>query len=415
MKNFFKEKTYAKWGLTAFVVIIVAILLNHVLTEWKYIQSFTSLIAKVLRPIILGAVFAYILNPLLKIYERFVFGKLFGKIFKKNEKVAHKFKRAVSIVFTFATALAVIIGLLVLIVPELYKNIQDMIWSFPAYVNNAVDYVTELSEKYPEIADTLMKYPHMILDYLNNWTEKTLLPNASELITSISLGIYGTFKALLDVAVGMVVAVYLLASKEKYSAGVKKYLYAFFNRNTAYGIISVAKYTDDHFGKFIVGKILDSAIIAVLSFIVFTIFDIPYTLLVSVIIGTTNVIPFFGPFLGAIPCGVLILLVNPVKALVFAILIFAIQQLDGNVIGPKILGNTTGLDSFAVIFAILVFGGFFGIFGMFIGVPVFATIFGIVNYACDAKLKKKNMPVDIKAYSTQGMVDKIQTSEDIEE
>ncbi|MBQ7876137.1 MAG: AI-2E family transporter [Clostridia bacterium] len=415
MKKFFKEKTYAKWGLTAFVVIAVAILLNHVLAEWKYIQSVTNVVVKILRPILLGAAFAYLLNPLLKMYEKYIFGKLFSKIFKKNEKVAHKFKRAISIIFTFATALAVIAGLLVLIIPELYKNIQDMIWSFPAYVNNAVEYLTEFSEEYPEIADTLMQYPQLILDYINNWATKTLLPNASQLITNISLGIYGTFKALLDVVVGMIIAIYLLGSKEKYSAGVKKYLYALFERKTAYNIISIAKYTDNHFGKFIVGKILDSAIIGILSFVVFTIFDIPYTLLVSVIVGVTNVIPFFGPFLGAIPCGVLILLVNPVKALVFAILIFAIQQLDGNVIGPKILGDTTGLDSFAIVFAILVFGGFFGIFGMFIGVPVFATIFGIVNHACDAKLKKKNMPVDIKAYSIKGMVDKIPTRTDKEE
>ncbi len=415
MRKFFKEKNHAKWGLTAFIVIAISILLNHVLTEWKYIQSFADLIIKILRPILLGAAFAYLLNPLLKLYEKYIFGRLFNKIFKKNANVAHKFKRAVSIIFTFATALAIVAGLLVLIVPELYKNIQDMIWSFPAYVNNAVEYLTELSEEYPEIADTVMKYPQIILDYINNWATKTLLPNASQLITNISMGIYGTFKALLDVVVGMIVAIYLLGSKEKYSAGVKKYLYALFNRKTAYNIISVAKYTDNHFGKFIVGKILDSAIIGVLSFIVFTIFDIPYTLLVSVIIGVTNVIPFFGPFLGAIPCGVLILLVNPVKALVFAILIFAIQQLDGNVIGPKILGDTTGLDSFAIVFSILVFGGFFGVFGMFIGVPVFATIFGIANHACDIRLQKKNMPVDIKAYSTKEMVEEIPKSDDIEE
>ncbi len=415
MKKFFKEKNYAKWGLTAFVVIAVAILLNHVLTEWKYIQSVTNVVVKILRPILLGAAFAYVLNPLLKLYERFVFGKLFDKIFKKKPKIAHKFKRAVSIIFTFATALAIVAGLVVLIVPELYKNIQDMVWSFPVYVSNAVEYIEQLQEDYPEIADTLMQYPQLVLDYVNNWATKTLLPNASEVIANISLGIYGTFKALLDVVVGLIIAIYLLGSKEKYSAGVKKYLYALFDRNTAYNIISIAKYTDNHFGKFIVGKILDSAIIGVLSFVVFSIFDIPYTLLVSVVIGITNVIPFFGPFLGAIPCGVLILLVNPVKALVFVILIFAIQQLDGNVIGPKILGDTTGLDSFAIVFSILVFGGFFGIFGMFIGVPVFATIFGIVNHACDAKLKKKNMPVDLKAYSIKGMVDEIPSKTDKEE
>lgn len=410
-----KDKNCVKWGLTALVVVIISIILNHILGEWKYFRSVLDVALRVLRPIFLGAAFAYILNPLLKFYEKHVFGRIIGLFIKKKDNVKKKLNRAVSLIFTFATGIALVVGLIVLIFPELYKNVEDMILNFPGYVNNTIDYVTELSEEYPEIADTLMKYPQQILDNLNEWATTKLIPNASELIANISMGIYGTFKVLLDIVVGLILAVYLLVSKEKYSAGVKKYLYALFEGKTAYRIISVAKYTDNHFGKFIVGKILDSAIIGVLSFAVFSVFDIPYTLLVSVIVGVTNVIPFFGPFLGAIPSGVLILLVNPVKALVFAVLIFAIQQLDGNVIGPKILGDTTGLDSFAIVFSILVFGGIFGVVGMFIGVPVFATIFGIVNNACNEKLKRKNMPVDLEAYKTKQMVEKIPSAEDTEE
>lgn len=414
MWKFIKNKKIVKLGICALAVVFAAILFNHILTEWEYVKTLGKVMLKVLRPVVFGAVFAYLLNPLLKMYEGVIFGKLFAKIIKKNEKARYRSVRAVSIFFTFATAIAIIVGLLFLIVPALYKNIEDMVLNFSTYADNTMKYLTGLSKEYPEIADTVMMYPQKVLDYLKDWTTTTLIPNASELITNISHGIYGTFKALLDVAVGMILAVYLLISKEKYAAGIKKYLYAIFERDTAYRIVSIAKYTDNHFGKFIVGKILDSAIIGVLSFVVFTLFDIPYTLLVSVIVGVTNVIPFFGPFLGAVPCGVLILLVNPMKALVFAVLILAIQQLDGNVIGPKILGDTTGLDSFAIVFAITLFGGLFGVVGMFIGVPVFATIFGILNGACDTRLKKKNMPVDLKAYSSRDMVQKIETDDKAE-
>ncbi len=414
MWKFIKNKKIVKLAIAALAVVFAAILFNHILTEWEYMKALGNVMLKVLRPVVFGAVFAYLLNPLLKMYERVVFGKLFEKIIKNNDKIKRKATRAVSIVFTFATAIAIIVGLLFLIVPALYKNIEDMVLNFSTYADNTMKYLTQLSKEYPEIADTVMMYPQKVLDYLKDWTTTTLIPNASELITNISHGIYGTLKALLDVAVGMILAVYLLISKEKYAAGIKKYLYAIFENDTAYRIVSVAKYTDNHFGKFIVGKILDSAIIGVLSFVVFALFDIPYTLLVSVIVGVTNVIPFFGPFLGAVPCGVLILLVNPMKALVFAVLILAIQQLDGNVIGPKILGDTTGLDSFAIVFAITLFGGLFGVVGMFIGVPVFATIFGILNGACDVRLAKKNMPVDLKAYSTKEMVQKIETGDKTE-
>ena len=160
------------------------------------------------------------------------------------------------------------------------------------------------------------------------------------------------------------------------------------------------KYTDNRFGGFLVGKIVDSAIVGVICFIAFTVFRLPYALLISVIVGVTNVIPFFGPFIGAIPCGILVLLVNPVKAITFLVLIVIIQQVDGNIIGPKILGEKTGLDSLGVIFAILFAGGLFGIVGMIVGVPLFAVIFGIIGSVCDKNLARKKLPTDDRAYET---------------
>ena len=181
---------------------------------------------------------------------------------------------------------------------------------------------------------------------------------------------------------------------------------------TVENFLKLVRYTDDRFGGFLTGKILDSAIIGVLSFIVFSIAGIPYTLLVSVIVGVTNVIPFFGPFIGAIPCGILVLLVNPFKAFVFAILILAIQQADGNIIGPKILGDRTGLDSFAVITAILVSAGLFGVAGMILGVPVFATVLGLLKSFLNRRLEEKNLPLEVSAYRGKTVELKEETTEE---
>lgn len=398
MKQYFKENKYVKWGLTALVVIAISLFCNHLLNKWSYAMHTINLVVNAIRPIILGMIFAYVLNPLLNIYEKYVFSKLYKGIIKRNSKVGNKLMRATSILVTFATALAIVSGLVVLILPELIENIKGLIGSWSVYRENGEAYLTGLIEDYPEIAKAVIAEFQKWSNDLITWAQNTLIPNVNILITNVSKGVYDTFRVILDVIIGMIVAVYLLAAKEKYAAGMRKYLYAIFEKDTAHKIIGLAKYTDNHFGGFLVGKIVDSAIIGVLSFIVFSIFNIPYVLLISVIIGVTNVIPFFGPFLGAIPCGVLILLVNPMKALVFAVLILAIQQLDGNVIGPKILGDKTGLDSFAVVFAILVSGGLFGVTGMIVGVPVFATVFGIVTEVCNKRLQKKNMPIEVSAY-----------------
>ncbi len=415
MKKNIRENKYFRWGLTAFIVIAVALMWNQIMTQWTSVADFTGVVVKALRPIIMGLVIAYVLNPLLKVYEKYVFGKLFAKAFKKNPKLAKKFTRGFGIVLTLISAAAIVSGLMLLIVPELYVNINRLVTSFPMYVENVINYLTELSKEYPEVVNPVIEYFRTASQDLITWVRDGVLPNANQFIADLSMGIYGTLRALLDVIIGVIVAVYVLAAKEKYAAGARKIIYACFKKKNAEKVLALASYTDTQFGGFLVGKIVDSAIIGVLSFIVFSVFDIPYTLLVSVFVGITNVIPFFGPFLGAIPSILLILLVNPVKALIFAVLILAIQQLDGNIIGPKILGNTTGLDSFAVIFSILIFGGIFGIPGMIVGVPVFATVFGIVTSVCNKSLEKKNLPTELEAYGHGKAIEEVKKIENVEE
>lgn len=415
MKKNIRENKYFLWGLTAFVVIAVALICNQIMTNWNTVTDFARVVIRALRPIITGLIIAYVLNPLMKVYEKYILGKLFNKILKNKPKAASKLTRIFGIVLSVVTALAVVSGLMLLIIPELYVNINRLVTSLPVYVENMIKYLTELSKEYPELVNPIIEYFTTASQDLIVWVRDGVLPNANQFITELSMGIYGTFRAILDLIIGVIVAIYILGSKEKYAAGTKKVFYAVLRKDRAEKAVRLAKYTDSHFGGFLVGKVLDSAIIGVLSFIVFSIFGIPYTLLVSVFVGVTNVIPFFGPFLGAIPSALLILLVNPWKALIFSVLILAIQQLDGNIIGPKILGDTTGLDSFAVIFSILIFGGLFGVPGMIVGVPVFATVFGIVTSICDKSLAHKKLPTNLEAYGHGKVIEEIDENKPAEE
>ena len=203
-------------------------------------------------------------------------------------------------------------------------------------------------------------------------------------------------RMLLNILIGVIVSIYVLKDKEKLAAQSKRLLYSFCSVKKANSVIAVTRLTNDKFGNFITGKIFDSIIIGVLCFIILTIFRIPYTALVSVVVGVTNVIPFFGPFIGAIPSAFLILLAEPIKCLTFVIIIIALQQFDGNILGPKILGSSTGVSSFWVMFSILVGSGLFGFWGMLCGVPVFAVIYAIVSESCRCSLEERGLD-----YSTE--------------
>ena len=205
--------------------------------------------------------------------------------------------------------------------------------------------------------------------------------------------------------IGIVISIYVLLGKETFIAQAKKLVYAVFPADRGNVIVATVRKANDIFGGFIIGKILDSVIIGILCFIGLSILQMPYTLLVSVIVGVTNVIPFFGPYIGAIPSAILIMLANPIQGLYFIIFILVLQQVDGNIIGPKILGDSTGLNSFWVVFAILVGGGLFGVAGMIFGVPLFATIYYITRKLTAWVLRKKGLPEETAAYTEVERID----------
>ena len=242
-------------------------------------------------------------------------------------------------------------------------------------------------------------------DALQNWIKQDLLTKVNEVMSNLTVGIINFVSEILNFLIGLIVSVYILFSKETFSAQSKKIVYAVLRTDHANMILHLTKKSNEIFGGFIIGKMIDSIIIGILCFIGTSILKMPYAMLVSVIVGVTNVIPFFGPYIGAIPSAVLIALADPMKGIYFLIFILLLQQFDGNILGPKILGNSTGLSAFWVIVSILLGGGLFGILGMLFGVPTFAVVYYIIKLLLDNQLEKKKLPTDSDCYNGDSYVD----------
>ena len=240
--------------------------------------------------------------------------------------------------------------------------------------------------------------------YLEKWLRKNVMEQ-SDFIANITTGVYNVVKAVFNAIICLIISVYVLMTKEKFIGQAKKIIYAIFRPRYGNVVMEVFRKADDVFGGFFIGKIIDSLIIGCICFVGLAILRMPYVALISVIVGVTNIIPFFGPYIGAIPSFILIFLVDPMKGVYFIIFIIILQQVDGNVIGPKILGNTTGLSPFWVIFAILLFGGSFGVIGMLFGVPIFAMIYYIVKRIVEHILKKRRLPEETEQYIELDTVD----------
>lgn len=251
------------------------------------------------------------------------------------------------------------------------------------------------------VDEFLVQYSPKLLDYFDT----NLLPNINGLVKTLSLSVIGIFKAFWNFIIGFIISIYVLGSKEKFAGQAKKIVYALFDRKTGNEVISTFRFIHGTFIGFIGGKIVDSVIIGIICFICTNIIGTPYAILVSVIIGVTNVIPFFGPWIGGIPSALLVLMVDPLQALYFIILILIIQQFDGNILGPKILGDSTGLSGFWVIFSITIFGGLFGVPGMVVGVPIFAVFYAGVKTIVNRALRKRELPTDLQPYMTVGQID----------
>ena len=406
------SKNGSQWNLRQYILIAAivfatfccCILFFFMIYRYNGFTDFWKRLANILQPIIIGLVLAYLLNPVMKFIEKYLL-KLLTTHMKSKTK-AKKTSRAVAIAGALLFLVGMIVLLIAAIVPAVAKSIQNMSAAFPSEVNNLLDWIDEFSKGDSKMAEMVSEGIATASVMFQNFVDKELLPLIQTYLASITSGVISGFKFLLNVLVGVIVSVYVMASQETFAGQAKKTLYAVFKPARANIIIDTLRKSNDIFGGFISGKLLDSAIIGVLAYIVLSIMKMPDTILLAVIIGVTNVIPFFGPFIGAVPSFIIVVLQNPIQGLYFLIFIFILQQIDGNIIGPKILGNSTGLSSFWVVFAILVFGGLWGFPGMLLGVPVMAVIYYIAQKAVAYLLRRKGLVQDTDSYVELVRVDK---------
>ena len=391
------DKRYIKIGAIAVICTCICIsfyfLIKNGAESLFYIKDAA---VNIMLPFIDGLVIAYILNPIMKTIEKKTVEPLMSKV--KKIKHSNSLNRGISIFFTLLIFLFILIGLISLIVPQLISSIQSIISRMPYYLASLNRLLSDLLQNNSEIEALFNTYSKRIQDYINS----DIIPYIQSFISSLSGTVFssvfvffsGTFKFI----VGIIICIYLLFKKEVYLGQAKKITYAFFTPERANDLINNARFANKTFGGFLTGKLFDSLIIGIICFICTSIMSIPYAMLISTVVGVTNIIPYFGPFLGAIPSALILLMINPMKALLFVIFIVVLQQIDGNIIGPKILGDSTGLPGIWVIFSITVFGGLFGVFGMVIGVPVFSIIYAAIKTNIESKLKNKNMPTETEFY-----------------
>ncbi len=379
------DNPYIKAMFTGFGILGLSILLFFILFRLDTLAAGLARLSRILRPFIIGAVFAYILTPLCNRLEA-----LFYKHFPEKLK---KRSGGLAVALSLFSGLLVIYILVILIVPQLFVNIVNLSETLPGKLDAlAVRLEAQMADN--EVLQSYFDTAYeSVSTTFENWLKESLIPSMGSIMGNVGSGVLSVVNTLKDIVIGIIVAVYVLASRKLFKKQSDDLLRCLFNAHWSRIIKEEIIYMDKMFSGFLSGKMLDSAIIGLLCYIVCSIAAIPNALLISVIVGLTNIIPFFGPFIGAIPSAVLVLVESPVKALWFLVIILVLQQLDGNVIGPRILGNSTGLSSFWVLFAIILFGGCFGFVGMIIGVPLFAVIYDIIGKLVHWGLVKRGLEV----------------------
>ena len=357
------------------ILISYAMILYFALSNLGWIYGVLGNIGIIVAPFLYGFVIAYLLNSPFEFFRKKVFINLDKTKFKN-------LKNMLSLVMTYIVAFGVISILMVVIVPQLISSVNQLINNFSEYLNSLEILILETSYKFKVNPEIINHFRKTILDSLNNFDEfvNVVFPHIFNFTKSFTSGLYNWI-------IGIIVSIYYLASKEKLLDQLNKLCYSVIPDKFLSKFLEISHLTNSKFGQFIVGKLLDSLVIGILCFLGMSILNIPYAVLISVIVGCTNVIPFFGPFIGAIPSAFILLIVDPIKAFWFIIFIFVLQQLDGNVIGPKIIGDSIGISGIWIMFSVIIGGGLFGVVGMIVGVPIFAVIYSLVSDFVNKRLE----------------------------
>lgn len=400
-------------GVTAILVLIAAVFVVFLFLERNAVFAFLGKVRFVLAPVIYGAVLAFLMSPVYNwCYNTVVYVEDSEKEKENEEKKSTKKKRfksesfgdflgrGVGTVVSLAFLLAVIVSLSSMIIPQLYSSIVGIINMMPVYFQNVYDWLTDFFVNNPPVEQAILNIYEQSAQYFQSWMETDLMANLSnfqnfqnieKILGGVSSGVMNVITLTKNLLIGLIVMIYLLNIKESLSAQGKKFIYSILPLKAANIVVDEFQFIKSAFSGFIIGKLIDSLLIGILCFVLMNLFKLPYELLISVIIGVTNVIPFFGPFIGAVPCAILVFLISPKQCLYFIGLILVLQQFDGNILGPKILGNSTGVSSFGVLFSILLFGGLYGFVGMIIAVPLMAVIIHIYNQIQEYLLSKKKL------------------------
>ena len=395
MKNQ-KHRDMAAWGLTAFITIVLCILFFFVLYKLRELHAFSRTLSAILQPISFGAVLAYVLTPIYNRVRSTLSRWLSGPL--KSQRLVNSLASGGGIAASLLFIILVAYGLVAAVVPEVVRSIVGIADDMDTYFATMSNWFNEFMSRDTIYAPYIRQLLDNVGTYIENLVNDTILPNLNSYLVNLSAGVVQALRVTLNLIIGLIVAAYLLGCKDTLCAQSKKIIYGLFRTPAANLIVAKFRYAHQVFGGFINGKLLDSLIIGIIAMVFCNLLQFPYPMLLAVVIGVTNVIPFFGPFIGAIPCALLVLLVSPLQCLYFCIFVLILQQFDGNILGPKILGDSTGLSSFWVLFSILLFGGLFGFVGMIVGVPLFAVFYSLVKDFIGWRLGRKDLSQDTDDY-----------------
>lgn len=390
--KFDRNDKYATVSVYAVITFTVCLIIAWLMNNLKEVFNGFSVFLNAIAPIIWGLIIAYLLNPIM-VWSESAFAKITGRS-KPHPKLNRILATVASIIIFFAMIAAVI----AIIIPQVYESIMSIVNNFENYMVNLEKWMNNILRNYPDIQNIIDDKLDDIQNAFNNLINE-VIPKIGDIIVKIKDGALGAVSVLSNFVIGTIVAVYFLFDKEHFLAQSRKLIYSVVPQKYTDTVFRICTLTNRSLSGFISGKIIDSIIIGLLCMILLTVLKFDYAVLISVIIGITNIIPVFGPVFGAIPCALLLLISSPGQVIPFIFLVVIIQQLDGNVIGPKILGNTTGLSAFWVLFAILVGGDIFGVPGMLLGVPVFAVMYSLIQETVNAALAKKGLSCNTADYA----------------
>ena len=387
---------YVKQGIMFFAVGVALILAYYVVNNFSVVAGGLARINDILMPFYIGLVMAYLLCPIYNGTTRIIYRLNKGRFKKPINDL--RLARVIATFISITVLIVAVGGVIMMILPDLWESIFGLVMGLPDTMKSFIQWLRGILESNPEAMTFLEGKLDGLADAVLVWAQEKMVPGAEAVINNVSIGVIGTVGVIFDLFVALIICVYVLNSKEKFIAQAKKLVLAVFKPEMADEIFELGALSNETFGGFINGKIIDSIIMGILCFAAMSALGLPLPMLVSVVVGVTNIIPFFGPFIGAVPSGIILLIIEPVAALKFALMILVLQQIDGNIIGPKILGKTTKLASFWVMFAIIVSGGLFGFVGMLLGVPVFAIIYTYASRAINRKLETREMETDTLLY-----------------